>query len=196
MPVRSFLFAQVTDRGRVAGGQATPIPVILDGRTHTIQRQLEALALRAGPDSDLRLQIVPATPAYGPQRSLGSVRLLSIRASLPLVDATRSGRSAPATRRAPRRLQISMTSRRLRRGSRIEMRAKLHSRPCAGGVRFTIRSHPIKRTIRANVTPDCRVAARVRLRVRPGRRFRVSALFEGNEVLGPRRARSIVRRVR
>lgn len=197
-PTRSFLYAQVVDRGRVVGGQVTPIPVLLDGHTHTVQRSLEAVALRARSESDLRLQIVAASTPYGPQRSLGSVRLHAIRASLPLVDAGRSGRlrSGPAARRAPRRLQIGMTSRRLRRVSRIELRGRLRSRPCAGTVRFTIRSGAIRRTVRGAIAPDCTVAVRLRMRVRAGRRSRVSALFEGNERLAPSRARSLVRRLR
>lgn len=197
-PARSFLYAQVVDGGRVVGGQVTPIPVLLDGHTHTVRRSLEAVALRVRPQSDLRLQIVAATTAYGPQRSLGSVRLHSIQASLPLVDAGRSGRvrSGPAARRAPRRLRIAMTSRRLRRVSRIELRGRLRSRPCAGSVRFTIRSGAIRRTVRAAIGPACTVAVRLRMRVRAGRRARVSALFEGNERLAPSRARSLARRLR
>ena len=88
--VSTFLYAQVVDAatGHVAGNQATPIPVVLDGVTRTVTRRLEAVALRGRPTSDLRLQIVTATPAYGPQRSAGSVTLTSISSSLPIVDAT------------------------------------------------------------------------------------------------------------
>lgn len=101
LPARTFLYAQVLEarRRRVAGGQVTPIPVILDGRTRTVERSLETVALRATPASDLRLQIIPGSSVYGVQRSAGTVRLRSTRASLPLVDATRSGRAAAAGRR-------------------------------------------------------------------------------------------------
>jgi hypothetical protein len=61
---------------------------VLDGVTRTVTRKLETVALRGRPTSDLRLQIVPATPVYGPQRSLGSVTLTAIASSLPIVDAT------------------------------------------------------------------------------------------------------------
>ena len=68
-------------------GFVTPIPVVLDGQTHTISRPLEVVALRGHPTSNLRLQLVPSAPLYGPQRSLGSVTVSSLTTSLPLVDA-------------------------------------------------------------------------------------------------------------
>ena len=200
IPARTFLYAQVLDavHARVAGVQATPLPVILDGRERTVERALEPLALRAGPGSDLRLQITPGTTLYGPQRAIGSVRLQSIRASLPLVDATRSGRapSGAIALRTPRRLRISVSSRRMRGHSRIVLHSRLRSQPCSGTVRFTIRAGSIKRTTRATITPTCATRAVLRLRIRPGRKARISALFEGNSALQARRAHSIARRLR
>ncbi|MBW3609900.1 MAG: prolyl oligopeptidase family serine peptidase, partial [Actinobacteria bacterium] len=78
VPARTFVYAQVVDAraARVAGGQVTPIPVVLDGRTRVVERALEPLALRGRPRSDLRLQVTPGTTFYGPQRSTGAVRLL------------------------------------------------------------------------------------------------------------------------
>ncbi|MDP8909914.1 MAG: CocE/NonD family hydrolase, partial [Chloroflexota bacterium] len=121
VPRQSFLYAQIVDGDRVAGGQATPIPVVLDGRTRTVQRALETLALRARRDSNLRLRISSGTALYGPQRSLGRVRLQSIQASLPLVDATRSARPATSvsTARTRRRQRCrSARSAASRRSSR------------------------------------------------------------------------------
>lgn len=198
-PARALLYAQVLDaaHNRVAGGQVTPIPVILDGRTRTIDRPLEALALRAGPRSDLQLQITPGTTVYGPQRSIGSVRLASIQTSLPLVDATRSGRAAGSTVLAmPRRLRISVSSRRVRGRSRIVLRSRMPSFPCSGTVRFTVRAGSVRRTVRAQIAPSCVIRAVLRLRVRPGRPARISARFEGNSLLRARRAHSIVRHLR
>ena len=87
LPVSTFVYAQVFDAAtkRVVGAQVTPIPVVLDGREHTITRRLDAIALRARPDSRLRLQLVPSTRVYGMQRSVGSVRLGPISSTLPLV---------------------------------------------------------------------------------------------------------------
>lgn len=159
VPTRTFLYAQVVDvpHGRVAGDQVTPIPVVLDGRTRTVERPLEMLALRAGPDSDLRLQLTSGTTVYGPQHSVGKVRLQSIQASLPLVDATRSGRTSQvaAARRRPPPLRISVTSRRRGAFSRIVLRSRLRTAPCAGTMRFTIRARSVRRTARAAVTRRC-----------------------------------------
>src|SRR5262245_34362843 len=46
----THVFAQLVDetRGVVVGNQATPIPVTLDGRPHTIERSLEAIATAGG----------------------------------------------------------------------------------------------------------------------------------------------------
>ena len=201
VPARTFVYAQVVDAraARVAGVQVTPIPVVLDGRTRVVERALEPLALRSRPGSDLRLQITPGTTFYGPQRSTGAVRLQSIHASLPLVDAARSGRApsdAAAARRTPQRLRISLSSRRVCGHSQIVLRSRLRSTPCAGTVRFTIRAGSLKRTIRSTVAPTCSVRATLRVRVRPGRKARISARFEGNSALRARRAHSIVRRLR
>lgn len=94
LPASTFIYAQVVDARtrRVVGGQVTPIPVVLDGRQRTVERKLEAIALRAGRSSDLRLRLLPSTALYGPQRSAGSVNRLSVTSTLPIVDATRSGR--------------------------------------------------------------------------------------------------------
>lgn len=196
VPSRTFLYAHIRAGNRVAGDQTTPIPVVLDGRTHTIERSLEALALRAGTETRLRLQLRSGASAYGAQRSLGNVRLMSIHASLPVVDATRAARRASSVKHTPPRLQISVTSRHARANSELELRSRLRSAPCAGSVRFTIRSGPIKRITRAAVAPSCAIRTVLRLRIRPRRTIRVSALFEGNDELTPRRANSRVWRVR
>lgn len=196
-PARSFLYAQVVDavNGRVAGAQATPIPVVLDGRTRSVERPLETVALRAGPGSRLRLQITAGTPVYSPQRSLGSVRLQSIDASLPLVDAGRSARAASTARRTPRRLRIAVSSHRRRHDTQIVLRSRLRSRPCSGIVRFRIRAGSASRTVRAPVAATCAIRAVARLPSRGARTVRIAARFEGNDLLSPRRARSVVARL-
>ena len=189
VPSRTFLYAQVVDaaRSRVAGLQVTPIPVILDGRARTVQRPLESLSLRPGPDSDLRLQITPGTNAYDVQRATGGVRLTRIEASLPIAGPPAAPAAALALR-TPRRLVIGVSSRRVGAVSRIVLRSRLRSRPCSGRVRFEVRAGAIRRSIVAAVRPSCAISSAVRVRVRAGRRARISARFEGNATLAPRRA--------
>ena len=191
VPTRTFLYAQVVDatRSRVAGLQVTPIPVILDGRARTVQRPLESLALRPGPDSDLRLQITPGTNAYDVQRATGAVHLTRIEASLPVAGAAPNAPAAQALR-TPRRLLVGVSSRRVEAVSRIVLRSRLRSKPCAGRVRFEVRAGRARRSVTTRVRSSCAVRAVVRLRVRPGRRARVAARFEGNAALAPRRAHS------
>ena len=71
--------------GHVVGNQATPIPVTLDGATHTIERPLEAIAAEAKAGTGYKLQITPATTLYTPQRSAGTVTFGRIEISLPIV---------------------------------------------------------------------------------------------------------------
>jgi ABC-2 type transport system ATP-binding protein len=94
LPASTLVYAQVIDASaqRVVGGQVTPIPVVLDGQLRTVTRTLEAIAIRGRPTSDLRLQIVPSTTLYAGQRSIGTLQMTAMTSSLPLVDATQSGR--------------------------------------------------------------------------------------------------------
>jgi ABC-2 type transport system ATP-binding protein len=77
----AHVFAQIVDRTRgvVLGNQATPIPLVLDGRSHTVSRALEGVAASAGPGSRYVLQLVGGTTMYGPTRNAGLVRFTSIR---------------------------------------------------------------------------------------------------------------------
>jgi ABC-2 type transport system ATP-binding protein len=85
----AHVFAQIVDRNRgvVLGNQATPIPLVLDGRTHAASRALEGVAASAGPSSRYVLQLVGGTTMYGPTRNAGVVRFGSVRISLPAGDA-------------------------------------------------------------------------------------------------------------
>ena len=84
-PAQTFVYAQVVDKksGQALGNQATPIPVTLDGTARSVSRPLESIAAQAGPDSQLAVQLVPATALYGPQRSTGAITFSSAKASLP-----------------------------------------------------------------------------------------------------------------
>ena len=88
-PATTHLYAQLVDMttGRVLGNQTTPIPVVLDGATHTITRPLEAIAVEVGPGSDLRLQITDDSTVYTQQRSTGTVTVQDAVVSVPLVIA-------------------------------------------------------------------------------------------------------------
>ena len=200
VPARTFLYGQIVDTraGRVLGVQVTPIPVVLDGRDRSVTRPLEPIAARGGRASQYRLQITAGSNVYGVQRSTGSVRLRA-QASLPLVDATRSGRQeqqTPIVRTMPRRLRIAVSSARRAGGvRRLVLRSRLRSRPCSGEVRFTVRAAGRTRAYTAPVSVrTCAVRKVVRLKLRSGRRVRVSARFGGNATLLPRRAVAVTHR--
>jgi ABC-2 type transport system ATP-binding protein len=87
-PADTRLYAQVLDlnTGRVVGNQVVPIPVTLDGKEHTVERPLEAIATRGGPGARFRVQVAAGTSVYDRQRSTGAVQLKSVAATLPTVD--------------------------------------------------------------------------------------------------------------
>jgi ABC-2 type transport system ATP-binding protein len=86
VPAATHVYAQIVDAaGHVVGNQATPIPVTLDGLTHTLERPLEAIASEAVAGSSYKLQLTPATTLYTPQRSAGTVTFGRIEISLPIV---------------------------------------------------------------------------------------------------------------
>jgi ABC-2 type transport system ATP-binding protein len=80
----THVFAQLVDdrRGVVVGNQATPIPLTLDGRPHTITRDLEAIASAGG---TYTLQLTGGTMLYGPARGAGAITFSTIRVTLPTV---------------------------------------------------------------------------------------------------------------
>jgi ABC-2 type transport system ATP-binding protein len=81
------VFAQLVDPATsiVVGNQVTPIPVILDGRPHTLTIPLETVAYTATPGTNLELQLVATTVAYITPRLGGSVEFTRIRVVLPTV---------------------------------------------------------------------------------------------------------------
>jgi ABC-2 type transport system ATP-binding protein len=80
--VATHVFAQIVDeaRGVVLGNQVTPIPVKLDGATHTITRSLEGVAAAGG---RYRLQLIGGSQVYGPARGVGAITFSAARISLP-----------------------------------------------------------------------------------------------------------------
>ncbi len=82
------VFAQVVDdaTGKVLGNQITPVPVKLDGATHTLTEPLEILAATDDPGEHFTLQLTASTVAYAAQRAVGAVHFSKVKLSLPLVD--------------------------------------------------------------------------------------------------------------
>jgi ABC-2 type transport system ATP-binding protein len=83
----SYVFAQIVDEKRnlVLGNQVTPLPVTLDGATHTLARPLEGVAASMSPDGRYHLQIIGGSQVYGPVRGAGAVTFSQIRLALPTV---------------------------------------------------------------------------------------------------------------
>ena len=80
------VFAQIVDEeyGGVLGNQITPIPLTLDGQTHTVTRSLEVIsATSPGGGAGYTLQLTPSSTAYGPARSAGLANFHDIRVELP-----------------------------------------------------------------------------------------------------------------
>ncbi|ACZ00315.1 peptidase S15 [Thermomonospora curvata DSM 43183] len=84
---KTFVYAQLVDlaTGKVLGNQATPIPIVLDGRTRTVTRELEAIAWKFTPGSRIALQIIPNTALFYRQRALGTVTISKTSITLPRV---------------------------------------------------------------------------------------------------------------
>ena len=80
------VFAQLVDEDTnvVVGNQVTPIPVVLDGATHTTTIPLEVIAQHLKPGHTLTLQIVATTVAYSPPRLGGQITFSRISISIPV----------------------------------------------------------------------------------------------------------------
>jgi hypothetical protein len=69
----------------VQGNQVTPLPVTLDGASHTLTIPLEGVAADAAAGSTYALQITDGTSVYFAARSAGVVNLSHISVSVPTV---------------------------------------------------------------------------------------------------------------
>lgn len=76
--------------GKVLGNQITPIPVRLDGASHTTSVPLEIVSATDRPGERFTVQVVAATVAYQTQRATGAIDFSRIHAVLPTVDPTRT----------------------------------------------------------------------------------------------------------
>jgi ABC-2 type transport system ATP-binding protein len=92
-----YVFAQIADgtRNLVLGNQATPIPIMLDGATHTITRSLEGVAASVTPGSKYRLQITGGTQVYGPARTAAALTVSKVHVELPTVTGAQVGTQPP-----------------------------------------------------------------------------------------------------
>ena len=173
---QAHVFAQILDqrRGVVLGNQATPIPLALDGRAHTVSRALEGVAASAGPASRYVLQLTGGTSMYGPVRNAGTIDFTRVRISLPTGGpAGAAGGSGPSARvcRSTRRFRLKL-SRKYKRarvwvaGHRVKVRRRngrltavvdLRGRP-AGVVRVRVagRTKAGRKRVRVHRYRTCR----------------------------------------
>ena len=81
------VYAQVVDdaTGTVLGNQITPIPVSLDGATHTTTLPLEVLSATDHPGEHFTVQVAASTVAYQTQRATVAIDFSRIRVALPTV---------------------------------------------------------------------------------------------------------------
>lgn len=89
-PVHTSVYAQVVDdvTGKVLGNQVTPIPVTLDGATHTLTLPLEILSATDHPGEHFTVQVAASTVAYQAQRATGAIDLTRVHVVLPTVKPT------------------------------------------------------------------------------------------------------------
>ena len=86
-PVHTSVYAQVVDdaTGKVLGNQVTPIPVTLDGATHTVTLPLEILSATDHPGEHFTVQLAASTVAYQAQRATGAIDFTRVHGVLPTV---------------------------------------------------------------------------------------------------------------
>jgi ABC-2 type transport system ATP-binding protein len=157
-----YAFAQIVDetRGVVVGNQVRPIPLALDGRPHTIERPLEAIAASLTPQSRLTLQITGGSQVYGPARTAADLQIAKARLEIPTVGSGGGGAVLPGSRRCLSRRSFVIRLHEPRRG-RLRLR----------GTRVTVAGRRVKVFRKRG-----RLRARVDLRGRPRQRVRVKVV--------------------
>jgi ABC-2 type transport system ATP-binding protein len=83
----SRVFAQLVDpaTGIVLNNQITPIPVTLDGRSHTVSVSLESVGYTPKAGTSVELQLVATTVAYITPRLGGTIDFARVHVVLPTV---------------------------------------------------------------------------------------------------------------
>jgi ABC-2 type transport system ATP-binding protein len=86
--VSRHVYAQLVDdtTGLVLGNQVTPIPVTLDGQTHTVTVPLEMVAATLQPGQTVTLQLVASAALFETITSLGVLKVSNMQLSLPTAD--------------------------------------------------------------------------------------------------------------
>jgi len=83
------ILAQLVDErsGRVLGNQITPLPVTLDGATHSLSLPLEMIAATAKRSSRFTLQLVAQSKLYETHPQGGSITFTKVNVTLPGASA-------------------------------------------------------------------------------------------------------------
>ena len=83
------MYAQLVDdsTGLVLGNLVTPVPVTLDGQTHTVSVPMEMVAQTLKPGESVTLQLVASAFPYETITSLGVLNVSSMTLSLPTANA-------------------------------------------------------------------------------------------------------------
>ncbi|HEX5618769.1 MAG TPA: CocE/NonD family hydrolase [Solirubrobacteraceae bacterium] len=91
----THVFAQIVDEQRnvVVGNLVTPIPVTLDGASHTVARPLEGIAASLTPTGRYHLQIIGGSQVYGPVRGAAAITFSAVGLKLPTVGRARACRT-------------------------------------------------------------------------------------------------------
>ena len=95
--ISSHVYAQLVDdtTHRVIGNQVTPIPVVLDGQTHTITVPLEQVAQTLSPGQTVTLQLVASAADYETIWTGGKLTVSTMQLTLPTVADAVAERSSP-----------------------------------------------------------------------------------------------------
>jgi len=83
------VYAQLVDdtTGLVLGNLVTPVPVTLDGQTHTVSVPMEMVAQTLSPGETVTLQLVASAFPYETITSLGQLDVSGMTLSLPTANA-------------------------------------------------------------------------------------------------------------
>jgi ABC-2 type transport system ATP-binding protein len=88
--ISKHVYAQLVDdtTGLVLGNLVTPIPVTLDGETHSVNIPLEMVAQTLAPGQTVTLQLVASATMYQTLSSSGTLHITDIKLTLPTADAS------------------------------------------------------------------------------------------------------------
>ena len=87
--VARHVYAQLVDdtTGLVLGNLVTPVPVTLDGQTHTVSIPMEMVAHTLRPRETVTLQLVASAVPYQTIWSLGTLKVSNMQLALPTANA-------------------------------------------------------------------------------------------------------------